>query len=139
VGIHVLRTLRQKLPARSDLDFKELSVGGLRLVEEMLGYKTVFIIDSIESSSCEIGQIREFSPEQFKGTERATSPHVTNFSTALELYRKLEPNEVPELIRIFTIDINSESAFREGLSPRIQKSASKLAEIVLREVEQVQS
>lgn len=138
VGIHVVRTLRQKFPSRSDLEFKELSVGGLRLVEEMLGYKKVFIVDSTESNTSQIGQIREFSPEQFKATEQASSPHATNFATALELYKKLEPSEVPETVKIFTIDISSEFTFREGLSPPIQEAASKLAEIIFREVEQVE-
>ena len=137
VGIHVVRMLRKKFSSRSDLEFKELSVGGLRLVEEILGYKSVFIADSIESDSSKIGQIREFSPDQFKSTEQASSPHVTNFAAALELYRRLEPSEVPETIRIFTIDINSEFTFREGLSSPIQEAASKLAEIIFREVEQV--
>jgi hydrogenase maturation protease len=137
VGILVIRMLKKKFSSGSDLEFKELSVGGLRLVEEMLGYKRVFIADSIESESSQIGQIREFSPEQFKSTERASSPHVANFAAALELYRRLEPSKVPETIRIFTIDINPEFTFREGLSSPIQEAASKLAEIILREVEQV--
>jgi len=137
VGIHVVRMLRKKFSSRSDLEFKELSVGGLRLVEEIMGYKSVFIADSIESNSSQIGQIREFSPEQFKSTEQASSPHVTNFAAALELYRRLEPSEVPETIRIFTIDINSEFTFRESISSPIQEAASKLAEIISREVEQV--
>jgi hydrogenase maturation protease len=138
VGIHVVRTLRQKFPSRSDLEFKELSVGGLRLVEEMLGYKKVIILDSMQSNAAYTGRIREFSPEQFKATEQASSPHVTNFATAFELYKKLEPSEVPETVRIFTIDISSEFTFREGLSPPIKEAASKLAQMIFREIEQVQ-
>jgi hydrogenase maturation protease len=138
VGIHVVRTLRQRFSSRPDLEFKELSVGGLRLVEEMLGYKKVFMVDSVESNAARIGQIRELSPEQFKSTETASSPHVTNFATALELYKKLRPEAVPEVIRIFTIDINSEFTFREGLSPPIQEAASKLVETIFREVEKCQ-
>jgi hydrogenase maturation protease len=136
VGIRVLRMLRQKMQSRSDLDFKELSVGGLRLVEEMLGYKEAIIVDSIESSSTQVGQICEFTPEQFKGTEQAASPHVTNFATAFELYKKLEPNEVPDKVRIFTIGISSDFTFREDLSPPIREAASKLVEVICREIEQ---
>jgi hydrogenase maturation protease len=137
VGIHVVRALRQKLSSRSDLKFKELSVGGLRLVEEMLGYSKVFMVDSVESNTARLGQIHEFSPDQFKSAE-ASSPHVTTFGTALELYRKLRPEAIPEVIRIFTVDINSEFIFREGLSPPIQDAACKLVEMISREVEKCQ-
>jgi len=137
VGIRVVRMLRQRLQSRADLDFKELSVGGLRLVEEMLGYKEAIIVDSVESSSSEVGQIREFTPDQFKGTEQASSPHVTNFATAFELYKKLEPSEIPDKVRIFTIDISSDFTFREGLSSPVREAASKLVEVICREIEQV--
>lgn len=138
VGIHVVRMLRQKFQSRSDLEFKELSVGGLRLVEEMLGYEEAIIVDSIESNAAQVGQVREFSPDQFKGTEQASSPHVTNFATAFELYRKLEPSEIPDKVRIFTIGISSEFTFREGLSPPVQEAASKLVDMIGREIEHVQ-
>ncbi len=136
VGIRVVRTLRQKLHTRSDLDFKELSVGGLRLVEEMLGYKEAIIVDSVESSIAKVGQIHEFTPDQFKATEQAASPHVTNFATAFELYKKLEPGEIPDKVRIFTIGISPDFTFREGLSPPVQEAASKLAGAICQEIEQ---
>jgi hydrogenase maturation protease len=135
VGIHVVRMLKQRFSSRQDLEFKELSVGGLRLVEEMLGYKKVFMVDSLEPNTSMVGQIGVFSPEQFKSTEQVSSPHVANFAAAFELYKKLEPEAIPEVIRIFTIEINSEFAFREGLSPPIQEAASRLVEMISREVE----
>lgn len=137
VGIHVVRMLKDRIPSRSDLEFKELSVGGLKLVEEILGYQRVFIIDSIESSGSEIGRIREFSVNDFKETQQATAPHVTNFATAFELYKRLEPSEIPGSVRIFTIGINPELTFNETLSAPVQKAASELADLVAREIEKI--
>jgi hydrogenase maturation protease len=119
------------------LEFKELSVGGLKLVEEILGYQRVFIVDSIESSGSEIGRIREFSVDDFKETQQATAPHVTNFATAFELYKRLEPSEIPGSVRIFTIGINPEFTFNETLSAPVQKAASELADLVAREIEKM--
>ena len=50
VGIHVVRMLKDRNRGRADLEFKELSLGGLGLVEEILGYERVFIIDSVAST-----------------------------------------------------------------------------------------
>jgi hydrogenase maturation protease len=133
VGIHVLRQLKQRTPPRVDLEFKQLSVGGMKLVEEILGYRSVFIIDSIESEDT-VGRIREFSPEQFNNTYHESGPHAVNFITALELYKKLEPTRIPERIRIFTIDIKNEFEFKETLTPPIQKAASHLAEMLANEI-----
>jgi len=131
--------LKQRFPSKSELEFKELSVGGLRLVEEMLGFERVFIVDSIEGDDSQVGQIREFSSDDFKMTQRSSSPHVTNFATALELYTRLEPNKIPRNVRIFTIGIHGESTFREGLTRRVEEAASKLVDWIAREIEQLRS
>ena len=137
VGIHVVRMLRQRFPAKSELEFKELSVGGLRLVEEMLGYERVFIVDSIATDDSQIGQIQEMSPEDFKMTEQSSSPHVTNFATAFGLYRSLEPDKIPRSVKIFTIGMHSEFTFREGLSPRVNEAGLKVTDLIAHEIEQV--
>ncbi len=138
LGIHVVRMLKNKIPARDGLEFKELSVGGLKLVEEILGYEKVFIIDSVDTEHRQVGRIREFSPEQLKATEQASpSPHVLNFATALELYTRLKPNEIPGTIRIFTIDIDPDFTFREKLSPTIQEAAANLVEIITQHIKQL--
>ena len=136
VGTFVIRALKEKIPQRTGLEFKELSVGGIRLIEEMLGYDTVFIIDSIASKDTS-GQIHEFSPEQFKGSQYESSPHTTNFATALDFYKKLQPSRIPRSIRIFTIDINSDFTFSATLSPEVHAAALRLTEQIVREIDQL--
>lgn len=41
VGIYVARMVKDRVRPRTGLEFKELSVGGLRVVEEILGYEEV--------------------------------------------------------------------------------------------------
>jgi hydrogenase maturation protease len=137
VGIYVARMVKDRVRSRAGFEIKELSVGGLKLVEEILGYEEVIIVDSYASHDTSVGRIREFTPEEFKGTLHASSPHDTNFATALELYRGLEPTRIPRRIRIFTIDIHPTSTFREGLSRAVQEAASKLAESIIHETERV--
>jgi len=134
VGIHVLRRLRDDTPSpHEDLEFKELSIGGIKLVEEILDYETVFIIDSIESATT-IGDINEFSPEQFESTYHESAPHDVNFITALELYRKLQPHRIPKTIRIFTISIKNEFDFKEKLTPPIQQAAERITALLSDEI-----
>jgi len=134
VGIHVLRRLRDATSSpHKDLEFKELGIGGIKLVEEILDYENVFIIDAIESVTT-IGDINEFSPEQFKSTYHETAPHDVNFITALEFYRKMQPHRIPKTIRIFTISIKNEFDFKERLSPPIQQAAERLIVLLSDEI-----
>jgi len=138
VGIQVVRMLQKRTHGRDDLEFKQLSLGGIGLIEEIMDHDQVFIVDSVASTETP-GRIRELSPEDFKGTEYASSPHSTNFATALELYKKFEPDRIPNTIRIFTVNINPEFTFRENLSPPVQRAAFELADLVGREIQQLRN
>jgi len=137
VGIYVARMIKDRTRSRADLQFKELGASGFKLVEEILGYDEVIIVDSYASTEADTGQIREFSPEDFEDTLHPSSPHGANFSTALELYRNLQPDKIPKKIRILTIDIHTADAFGESLSGPVQDAAIKLAEMIVREMGQI--
>ncbi|HXZ97989.1 MAG TPA: hydrogenase maturation protease [Candidatus Acidoferrum sp.] len=136
VGIYVARMVKERTRSRADVQVKELSVSGFKLVEEILGYDEVIIVDSYASEGSEPGRIREFGPGDFEDTLHASSPHGANFATALALYRNLQPDRIPEKLRIFTVDIHATGAFGESLSDRVQEAASKLTHLVVREIEQ---
>ena len=136
VGIYVVRMVRDRTRSRADLQFKELGVSGFKLVEEILGYDEVTIVDSYASTEADTGQIREFSPEDFEDTLHPSSPHGANFATALEFYRNVQPDKMPRKIRILTIDIQTADTFGERLSARVQDAAAKLAEMIVREIVQ---
>jgi hydrogenase maturation protease len=136
VGIYIARMVRERTQSRTDLQVKELGVSGFKLVEEILGYDEVTIVDSHASKDTEAGQIREFSPQDFEDTLHASSPHGANFTTALGLYRNLQPDRIPRKIRIFTIDIHLTDTFGESLSERVREAALKLTEMIVREIEQ---
>jgi hydrogenase maturation protease len=65
VGIHVARAVMSRLNAHSDLagdvGFAEASVGGLRLLELLVGYERVILVDAIQTSSGWPGDIYRLS------------------------------------------------------------------------------
>jgi hydrogenase maturation protease len=130
VGIQVVRMLKDSLPQSPNMEFKELSVGGLRMVEEMLGYEIVFVIDSMVQNPPEVGKISEFDAGQLTDSKQFSSTHVTGFPTALELYRMFDPNKIPKRIMIFTIDIEPDFTFTENMSVPVKEAATKLAALV---------
>ena len=136
VGVYVARMVRDRVQSQIDLQVKELGASGIKLVEEILGYDQVVIVDSCTAPDDDTGKIQEFGPEDFEDTLHASSPHGANFATALQLYKNLQPNRIPKSIRIFTIGIIPTNAFGERLSDRVQEAASRLTEMIVTRIEQ---
>jgi len=135
LGIYVARMVKDRLRHRADVDVKEVSVGGLKMVEEILGYDQVIIVDSYASNDAVPGRIREFEPEQFEDTLHVSSPHGTNFAMALQMYRNLEPDRIPKKIRIFTADIDPNLTFGESMSEPARDAASRLTQMIVLKIE----
>ena len=135
LGIYVARMVGNKVQSRADLQVKELGASGLKLVEEILGYDEVVIVDSYAAENAETGKIQEFGPEDFEDTLHASSPHGANFATALELYKNFQPDRIPKSIRIYTVGIRPTDSFGETLSDLVQEAAVRLTEIIVTWIE----
>jgi hydrogenase maturation protease len=134
VGIHVARMIQARLQQRPDVAVKELSVSGIRLVEEILGFDPVIIVDSHTGKETERGRIRKFTPADFTDTIHPGTPHGINFATALEFYTGIEPERIPKSIEIYTIDIDPEPSFGEELSPAVEKASEELVNLIVHEL-----
>jgi len=134
VGIHVAKRIQARIPQTSNIQVKELSVSGIRLVEEILGFDHVIIVDSHTGTETEPGRIRKFAADDFIDTIHPGAPHGINFATALEFYKNLEPEKIPKFIEIYTIDIESKLSFSDQLSSTIEKAAEELVNLIVREL-----
>jgi hydrogenase maturation protease len=126
--------VQAKLPERPDIVYKELSVSGIRLVEEMLGFDRVIIVDSHTGNETKVGRIRKFAPVDFVDTIHPGTPHGMNFATAIDFYKTLDSDRIPKQIDIYTIDIDSELSYSEQLSPAVEKAGRELVEMLVREL-----
>lgn len=105
------QTTLQRLTGTHDIVAKELSVSGVSLVKEILGFDHVIIIDSYTGKDTEAGRIRKSTPTDFMDTIHPETPHGLNFSTALEFYWNPDSERIPKCIEIYTIDIDSNTVF----------------------------
>ena len=134
VGIYTVRAVRERLKGRVGVDIKEASLGGLRLMEEILGYDRVIIVDAIITGRGAVGEIYRFSPQNLKGTLHLSSPHDLNFTTALELGRIYAPDDVPKEIVIYAIEVAENLTFAEELSGKVKTAGLKTAEMITNEL-----
>lgn len=88
-GIYAARMVERALPPDSGVEVVELAVGGLGLMEAMVGYDRVIVIDAIWSPEGPTGQVLSFDAGCLPETMNSASAHDVDLPTALRVGRKL--------------------------------------------------
>lgn len=130
IGLRVAQELRGQFDGNPDIEVSEDYWGGLRLMERMIGFDRVIIIDAILANS-EPGTIHLLSPDDIP-TQRSASAHDVNLPTALEFGRRagaqLPPASEITLIGIEAADVQT---FDESLTPELECALPHAVEAVL--------
>jgi len=108
-------------------------LAGLSLLDLIVGYDKVIIIDSIQTKKGKMGQVFRLSAEDFATTRHATSPHDVNLATALELGKRLGMT-LPREIIIFAIEVRDVTTFGESCTPEVERAIPKAVRRVAREL-----
>jgi hydrogenase maturation protease len=132
LGFAVVEEVRKRFDG-GDVTVSEASAGGLSLLELVVGYDKVIIIDAIQTSEGQPGQIHCLSPEEFHGSLRAASSHHISFATALQLGRRLGM-DVPKEILILAAEAADVDTFGEKLTPSVAAAVPKVVKLVLQEL-----
>lgn len=132
IGIYVARALRKILP--HDYQVKELSTGGLELMEAMSGYQKVFLIDAIRTLGATPGHVHHLSLQDFAYHHSLSSSHGLSLRQILEWGKKIVDKQMPEEVEIIAIEAPCVGEFAEGLSPRLQEQFAMIVERVKEEI-----
>jgi hydrogenase maturation protease len=115
IGVLAARDLCQELDHKADVI--ESGLHGVALLDLVLGYDRLVIIDAITSNTLPVGTIVEFGTEQLSETF-APSPHYTGLPEMIAIARELQLDFPPE-IRIFAVAIEADYAFGKTVSPAV--------------------
>ena len=132
VGIKVAQEVGKKLDD-PQITVSETSAAGLSLLDSLIGYDKVIIIDAIQTEQGKAGQIYRMKPEDFSFTKRVSSPHQINLVTALELGKLLNLT-VPQEISIFAVEAKDTTSFSEGCTPEVEQAIPEAVKMVLDEL-----
>ena len=132
VAFAVVDAVRERVD-REDVTVSQASVGGLGLLELVLGYDRVIILDAIQTGLAEPGYIHRLTPGEFRGSLRAASSHDVSFSTALEFGRQLL-KDVPKEIVIIAVEAADVDTFGEELTPAVAAAVPQAVEVVMQEL-----
>jgi len=111
----------------------ETSEAGLRLLDSIVGYDKVIIIDAVQTEKGQAGQIHRMEPQDFSSAKHFSSPHQINLTTALELGKMLNL-AMPQKITIFAVEAKDITTFSEKCSPNVEQAILKLVKMVMEEL-----
>ncbi len=133
VGFAVVEEVRRRID-REDVTLSQASVGGLGLLELVVGYDRVIILDAIQTGLAAPGYIHRLTPDEFRGSLRAASSHDVSLTTALEIGRQLS-KDLPKEIVIIAVEAADVESFGEELTPTVAATVPEVVELTLQELD----
>lgn len=136
VGVRVAEIVRARLLDKAHIDVTEISVGGLTLMEAMIGYDRVIVIDAIQKNGDRPGTIHRMTLEDLHAispTQHSGSPHDTNLITALEIGKRMGMT-LPQDIVIYAISVENVIDFGDRLTPAVAAAVPQVVASILGEI-----
>jgi hydrogenase maturation protease len=131
VGWRVAEEVHRQIDPALHIDVDYLSLGGISLMEHLIGHDRAVLIDAFFSDE-EPGSIKVSRLEEIPNYSafHITSVHDTSLQNAMKLGRDLGAN-LPEDVIVVGITTKHVYDFSQELSPPVEKAISKAAEIVV--------
>lgn len=118
VGLKAIDDLSLEFP---NIPFEPQTIGGLDLLEALLDYHTIIIVDVIQTKSGTVGDIYQIEPEAFQGFAHFNNPHQMNFSSILESGKRLFEERMPKDLEVIALEVKDVTTFSETFTPEITK------------------
>jgi len=131
VGWKVAEEVKQQLVPDSPVDVDFLSLGGISLMEHLIGYEHAILIDAVKSDQA-IGSIMvsRLSEIPDYSAFHIASAHDTSLQNALKLGKSMGVS-LPKDVIVVGIATDYIYDFSESLSPPVARAVPKATEIVI--------
>lgn len=119
-------------PSIGKIDVVQLALGGLSLMENLIGYDEVILVDAIQTRKAPVGSVSSFPLETLpnRAAGHLSSAHDTTLHNALELGRSMGA-QLPKRVMIVAIEADNVYDFSEILSPAVEAAVPVAVQQVL--------
>jgi hydrogenase maturation protease len=116
----------------SNVDVDCVALGGLSLMERMVGYERAIVIDSIESGQHALGEVYHFDLDDLydPSAGHTTAIHDVSLMTALKLGRSMGAH-LPTRITVVAIESPYTYEFTEKLTPSVEAAVGVAVQTVM--------
>jgi hydrogenase maturation protease len=130
VGVRVAGQLRPRVEGRQGIRVEEECLGGLGLMERMVGFERVIVVDAVRSGA-QPGTIHHLTPHTLP-TYHSYCVHDVNLPTAMHLGKKAGFSlPAIEKVLIIGIEVDDVWTFCEGCTPQVEAAIPHAVEAVM--------
>jgi hydrogenase maturation protease len=127
VGIQIIRRLKQEVKGKRkslrwlrNVDLEESPLSGIALLDLIVGYDTLIIVDTIKKQKPVSGRICLLDEKNLRSIP-GPSPHYVSIPQMLEIGEKLGL-KIPSKIKIIAVEAKSIYNLGEGLTEEMRKA-----------------
>lgn len=135
IGPNIVEDLELYLKDHRNIYFEVFYSSGIELLDSILDYNCVILIDSIISK--DIGSVSFLNMEDMLRLPETSSPHSTNLTTMIKLGLKISPQRMPNEIYFFAIGIKDPFTFSGEYSSELQVSYKDILEEIKNRIKEV--
>ena len=129
VGCKCIDMIKAEGLAAEGVEVDSFFRGGISLMERIIGYDRVLIIDSFSGSGKSPGTISHLKMDDLP-SRTAASPHDGSLKAAYEFGQQMGV-PLPVQVDIIAVEIEPKYEFSEELSPPVKASLRQVFELVL--------
>lgn len=131
----VQEALSEKGLANQEVEVACYALGGLSLMEHLIGYDQAIIIDAVQTTEGVPGQIYDLDLDDLPDLSAGhmTAVHDTSLQTALILGQEMGAS-LPSAIRVVGIEAEKVYDFSEELSPAVEAAIPEAVQLVLNQL-----
>jgi hydrogenase maturation protease len=129
VGIRVALEIKKLC---SEPDVLEASAAGFRVIDDIVGYEKLILIDSIKTGNAKPGTLFKFTLEDFEKTFGNTSPHDISLFDALKV-AKANDEDLPSEYVIYGIEAKETQVFSEECTPEVEAAIPGIVKRIIEE------
>ena len=132
VGWQIAQQVEKQSEFPPDVEVDCLALGGISLMERLIGYQRAILIDSFVTNKNPIGTVQCFSLDQLpnRALGHMGSSHDTTLQNALRVGRDLGA-ALPQEITIVAVEAHNVYDFSEQLSPEVAAAIPSAVHMVL--------
>ncbi len=137
IGLRVVREVARRLAGRPGVDVHETEEMGLALLDWIVGYDALILVDAIQTGAAAPGTIKTLAGDQLPDTG-ARTPHFLGVGETLKLGEILGL-AMPREVRVLGVEVADPFTLGTELTPALQAALPRIVDAVVREVEACQA
>lgn len=136
VGIKVVRELAETLDAGPDVEFREGSIGGLAIMDEVAGFDRLVLVDSIKTAGGKPGDLFKLDTRDFNTSEHLSNSHGVDFFTAVELGRRFG-YKMPAKIDIYAVEVEDNVTFSAECTDPVTACIPEIVKTIVGDLKEI--